>query len=420
MQAAAISVLSGSLMMKNLKSEGKVSIVTAQIQEYINTQSWIRRMFEAAAELKAKYGAENVFDFSLGNPDVPPPPAVAEAVKQIATGVDKPLSLGYCPNAGLPDVRAALASQVSLEQQTPVQAAHIIVTSGAAGALNTILRTILTPGDEVICFAPYFVEYGFYAANYGGRLKAVPSKPMTFELDVPSLEQAIGPNTRAMIINSPNNPSGVVYSTEELHAIAEVLKRKSKTFGRPILLLSDEPYRFLTYDGVITPPILPQYDYSLVVSSFSKSLSMAGERIGYIAVNPAMPGLDLLLNGLILSNRILGFVNAPIIGQRIIQAALTAGVDVDIYDRRRKTMAAILDDVGIEYTMPKGAFYFFPKAPSSMDDKVFVDRLMSENIIAVPGTGFGYPGYFRLTYCVDESIIKNSEAAWRRVMQKSN
>ena len=232
------------------------------------------------------------------------------------------------------------------------------------------------------------------------------------------LEKAIGPKTRAMIVNSPNNPSGVVYSAKELQSIAEVLAKKSKEFGRPILLLSDEPYRFLTYDDVETPPILPQYEYSIVVSSFSKSLSMAGERIGYIAVNPAMRGADVLLNGLILSNRILGFVNAPIIGQRIIQEALSAGVDISIYDRRRKAMAAILDAAGVEYTMPKGAFYFFPKAPGGMDDKKFVDILMSENIIAVPGAGFGYPGYFRLTYCVDQSIIENSKPAWQRAMQK--
>ncbi len=396
-----------------------MSLVTPQIEEHIKTQSWIRRMFEAAAELKAKYGAENVFDFSLGNPDVPPPAQVAAAVKEAAEKAGTPLALGYCPNAGLPDVRAALARRVSAEQETEVSADHIVVTSGAAGALNTILRTILLPGEQVVCFAPYFVEYAFYAGNYGGSLKAVPAKALTFEIDVSALESAIGPQTRAMIVNSPNNPSGVVYSEAELQAISKVLTKKSREYGRPILLISDEPYRFLTYDGVTTPPVLPQYDYSIVISSFSKSLSLAGERIGYIAVNPNMDGVDLLMNGLILSNRILGFVNAPIIGQRIILKALNSGVDVSIYDRRRKAMAAVLNDVGIEYSMPGGAFYFFPKAPAGMDDKEFVDVLMSENIIAVPGAGFGFPGYFRLTYCVDQSIIENSAPAWRRAMQKT-
>ena len=393
-------------------------LVTPQIEQYIKTQSWIRRMFEAAAELKLKFGAENVFDFSLGNPDVAPPFQVADAIKAIAERVDKPLSLGYCPNAGLPDARAALAKKVAREQQAELGANHIIVTSGAAGALNTILRTVLLPGEEVVCFAPCFVEYGFYAANYGGSLKAVPAKSLTFEVDIDALEKAIGPQTRAMIINSPNNPTGVVYSEQDLKAIAKVLTKKSIEYARPILLISDEPYRFLTYDNVVAPPVMPHYEYSIVVSSFSKSLSMAGERIGYIAANPQMAGADLLLGGLILSNRILGFVNAPVIGQQIISKAISAGVDVRIYDARRLSMAAVLDAIGLEYTMPKGAFYFFPKAPAGMNDKEFVDVLMSENIIAVPGAGFGCPGYFRLAYCVDQSIIEASKPAWRRAMQK--
>ncbi len=395
-----------------------MTLVTSQIEGYIKTQSWIRRMFEAAAELKAKFGAENVFDFSLGNPDVPPPVRVADALRELAESVSKPLSLGYCPNAGLPDVRAALANKVSQEQNVNLTAQHLVITSGAAGALNTIFRATLDAGDEVICFAPYFVEYGFYVANHGGILKAVPSKPLTFEIDVEALEAAMTPKTRAMIVNSPNNPSGVVISQSELAAIADVLRKKSAEYGKPILLISDEPYRFLTYDNVDVPPVLSVYDYSIVVNSFSKSLSLAGERIGYIAVNAKMDGVELLIGGLILANRILGFVNAPILGQRIIQSALESGVDVSIYDERRKAMAAILDEVGLDYTMPQGAFYFFPKAPEGYDDKSFVDLLMTENIIAVPGAGFGYPGYFRLTYCIDKRIIENSKPAWLRVMRK--
>ncbi|MBN1478981.1 pyridoxal phosphate-dependent aminotransferase [candidate division KSB1 bacterium] len=395
-----------------------MSIVTAQIADYIQTQSWIRRMFEVAAELKAQHGAENVFDFSLGNPDVPPPAEVGLILRDIADIVSAPLALGYCPNAGLPDVRAALADKVSHEQGVALAAQHIIITSGAAGALNTILRATLDRGDQIICFAPYFVEYGFYAANHGGTLKSIRSKPLSFEIDVDALRHAISPNTRAMIINSPNNPTGVVYSQQELDAIANVLREKSHDFGRPILLISDEPYRFLTYDNVFVPPVLSAYEYSIVVNSFSKSLSMAGERIGYIAVNPHMTGVDQLLAGMILANRILGFVNAPILGQRIILNALHSGVDVNIYEKRRQAMADILDNIGLEYTLPKGAFYFFPKAPEGYDDKMFVDVLMTENIIAVPGAGFGYPGYFRLTYCIDKTIIENSKPAWQRAMAK--
>ena len=395
-----------------------MSLVTPQIEGYIQTQSWIRRMFEAAAELKIKLGAENVFDFSLGNPDVPPPRTVAAAIREIADDSPKPLSLGYGPNAGLPAVRAALAERLSEEQHVELSSQHIIVTSGAAGALNTIFRATLEQGDKVVCFAPYFVEYGFYAANHGGTLKPVKSKPLTFEIDIKALQETIGPKTRAMIINSPNNPSGVVYSKQELDAIANVLREKSKQFGRPIFLISDEPYRFLTYDDVEVPPVLPSYDYSIVVNSFSKSLSMAGERIGYIAVNPNMPGVELLLGGMILANRILGFVNAPIIGQKILLKALATGVDVNIYDERRTAMASILDGIDLNYTMPKGAFYFFPKVPDGYDDKTFVDLLMQEGIIAVPGSGFGYPGHFRLTYCIEKSIIQNSAPAWERVMKK--
>ncbi|MBN1560163.1 pyridoxal phosphate-dependent aminotransferase [candidate division KSB1 bacterium] len=390
-------------------------LITPQIEEYIRTQSWIRRMFEAASELRAKFPADRIFDFSLGNPDVPPPSRVSDALAEIAAMSVKPLSLGYGPNAGAPSVRQALAVQIAREQQMPLRAQHVVVTSGAAGALNTIFRVILQPGDRVVCYAPYFVEYGFYVANQGGQLDAVASKPLTFEIDISALEAAIGPRTRAMIVNSPNNPSGIVYDEDELKNIAAVLQKKSRQFGKPIVLISDEPYRFLTYDGTTVPPVLPTYEYSIVVSSFSKSLSIAGERIGYIAVNPDMQGVDGLLNGIILANRILGFVNAPIIGQYIVEKALGSGVDVAIYDERRRAMADILDAVGLQYTMPKGAFYFFPQAPAGFDDVEFVDLLMSENIIAVPGAGFGYPGYFRLAFCVDKAIIQNSLPAWERV-----
>jgi len=395
-----------------------MSLITAQMEGYIQTQSWIRRMFEAAAELKAKYGADNVFDFSLGNPDVPPPSTVKKAIHDIADTADQPLSLGYCPNAGRPNVRAALADVIAGEQQTDVQAEQVIVTSGAAGALNTVFRTILERDDELVVSAPYFVEYGFYAGNYGGVLKAVPSDPKTFALDIPAIEKALNSKTRAVIINSPNNPAGVVYSKNELEALAQVLTSKSKEFGKPIFLISDEPYRFMAYDGVEVPPVLPLYPYSIVINSFSKSLSLAGVRIGYIAVNPEMPDKEMLINGFILANRILGFVNAPVIGQQIILRALTTKVDTAIYDERRQAMASILDEIGIEYHMPQGAFYFFPRVPDGYSDQEFVDLLLSENICAVPGKGFGAPGYIRLSYCVDKKIIDASRPAFKRVMEK--
>lgn len=394
-----------------------MSVITAQIEHYIKTQSWIRRMFEAASELKVKYGAEHVFDFSLGNPDVPPPPAVSRALKAIAETVEEPLALGYCPNSGLLDLRSALAEKISSEQKLSVEARHVIITNGAAGGLNTLLRTILNPDDEVICYSPYFVEYEFYAGNYGGKFVPVPSQQDSFTPDLDALERAITPKTRVMIINSPNNPTGRIYTKKELEGIAEVLETKSKKMNHPILLVSDEPYRFLSYDDENVPAVLPLYRNSIVISSFSKSLSLAGVRLGYLALNPDIVDFDLLSAGIILSNRILGFVNAPIIGQKIVLQALNAGVNVDLYDERRHAMAQLLDQAGLRYNMPKGAFYFFPRVPFGLDDQEFVDILLKENIIAVPGKGFGCPDYIRMSYCVNKDIIDRAHEPMMRVMR---
>ncbi|MDT8391485.1 MAG: pyridoxal phosphate-dependent aminotransferase [Lentisphaeria bacterium] len=393
-----------------------MSLLSPRIEGYIERSSWIRKMFETGAELKKKLGADNVFDFSLGNPDLPPPPGVKAALQDIVAKADAPLAFGYVPNAGLPAARSALADHLSTEQKAPLTAANVIVTCGAAGALNTFFHAVLEPGDEVVCPAPYFVEYGFYAANHGGALVVAASTEFTFELDVAAIEAVITPKTRAVLVNSPNNPSGQIYTAEQLASLADLLRAKSAEHGRPIFLLSDEPYRFLTYDNVEVPPILPLYEHSVVMGSFSKSLSLAGERVGYIALNPGMTGGDTLLAGLVLCNRILGFVNAPVIGQIIVTEALRDGVDVSVYDDRRRSMAAILDDVGIDYTMPKGAFYFFPKAPGG-DDLAFVNQLLAENILAVPGRGFGCPGYFRLTFCMDKAIIERSHDAFARAMK---
>jgi aspartate aminotransferase len=393
-----------------------MSAIAKEVASYIERSSWIRRMFESGMELKKEKGADNVFDFSLGNPDLPPPPGVETALKDVLSRAHSPLAFGYVPNAGLPAVRSALADSLSLEQMVDLAERHIVVTCGAAGGLNTVFRTILEPGDEVVCPAPYFVEYGFYAANHGGKLVVADSVPMTFALDITSLEAAITEKTRVVMLNSPNNPSGQLYSADELAELARVLRQKSAHNKRPIYLVSDEPYRFLAYDEAEVPPILPIYPHSIVVGSFSKSLSLAGERIGYIAVNPAMEGVSELTSGLVLCNRILGFVNAPVIGQMIIQHALHQGVDVDVYDARRKAMAAILDEARIDYCMPKGAFYFFPAAPGG-DDLAFIEKLLAQNILAVPGRGFGCPGHFRLTFCMDQDIIERSREAFLRAVE---
>lgn len=396
-----------------------MQVISANISNILQNASWIRRMFEAGIELKQKHGADKVCDFTLGNPDLPPVPEVGRTLRRLADTVDQPLSLGYMPNAGLTSTRQRLAEYLAKEQQAPLTAGQVIVTCGAAGGLNVIFRTVLEPGDEVICPTPYFVEYGFYVGNYGGKLVPVPSQAPGFALDLGAIEAAITDKTRIILIDSPNNPTGVVYNRDELKGLAAILARAGAGRDKPIYLVSDEPYRFLAYDGVEVPPILPLYPFSMAVGSFSKSLSLAGERIGYIAVSPALPQTDLFVSGLILCNRILGYVNAPVIGQRLVEAALGATVDVGIYKKRRDAMAAILRDAGIEFVLPQGAFYFFPKVPGKVDDVQFCQLLADELVLAVPGRGFGLPGYFRLTYCMDEAIIRRAAPGFKKAADRA-
>lgn len=390
-----------------------MNVLAASMSSYLENASWIRKMFELGARLKEKYGEENVYDFSLGNPDLPAPAIVGEALREFADKAGEPFAFGYMPNAGFPWLRKKLAKRLSQEQKTALGEEDVILTCGAAGALNTFFRATLDPGSEVLTFAPYFVEYGFYCANHGGSLKTVPAAPGSFAPDLEALEKAINPNTRAVLINSPHNPTGAVYSAADIASIANLLINKSQQYNRPIWLIADEPYRFLTYDGVSVPPILPLYPYAAVISSLSKNMSMPGERIGYIAISPNMPEKKELMAALTLANRILGFVNPPVIGQRIMDRALGAEVDTSIYAARRKAMARVLTEGGYEFQLPAGAFYFFPKAPGG-DDIAFVNRLLEERILAVPGSGFGYPGHFRLAFCVDEDIINRSAEGFAR------
>lgn len=389
-------------------------VLSSQIEQYLQRSSWIRKMFETGAELKAKHGQDAVCDFSLGNPDLAPPDAVYSALEALAKGDQR---FGYMPNAGYPEARAALAEHLTAEQGTPVSAHDLILTCGAAGALNDFFRAVLEPGDEVLCPAPFFVEYGFYAENHGGKLRPVPTNADDFSLDLEAMAAAVTAHTRVVLINSPNNPTGRIYSQAELQALSELLLAKSRETGRTIYLLADEPYRFLTFDGHQVPSLLPLYPYTVVVSSFSKSLALAGERIGYALVNPAMPDREKLIAGLILANRILGFVNAPAVGQRLMQHALGAQVDVGLYAQRRAAMAEVLENAGIQFFSPQGAFYFFPKAPGG-DDLAFVQALQEELILAVPGRGFGAPGYFRLAFCVDETIIRRAAPGFEKAVAR--
>ena len=383
--------------------------------------SWIRKMFEKGIELKRLHGADAVCDFSLGNPDVPPPLKAKAVLEAIAAEAVKPLGLGYCPNAGIPAVREAIAAYLSRQQQSPVSAANVVMTVGAAGALVSFFRAVIEPGDEVICPAPYFVEYGSYCGHFGGVLKPVPSlADEGFRPDLAAIEAAITPKTRALLINSPNNPTGCIYAEDDMKRLAELVDRVNAARGdegRPLFLLSDEPYRAFAYDGATVPSVLPLTPYSVVLGSFSKTLSLAGERIGYLVVSPAMPDGATLVNAVTLTNRTLGFVNAPVIGQRLATALLDETVDLDIYDRRRKLMAKVLADAGVEFAMPRGAFYFFPKAPGG-DDLAFVDALQDELILAVPGRGFGMAGFVRLSCSVDEKIIARSAEGFKRAVAK--
>jgi aspartate aminotransferase len=394
-----------------------MKVISANIAAQMERSSWIRRMFEKGAELKQQFGAENVFDFSLGNPDIPPPPRTRELLHSLADEMTGSLGMGYCPNAGLPPVRAVLAQRLAAEQRVDLHAAHVVVTCGAAGALTSFFRAVLEPGDEVICPAPYFVEYGSYCGHFGGVLKPVPSLLPDFRLDLEGIKAALTPATRAVIINSPNNPAGCIYSSDELAALGNWLDEVNARRERPVFLVSDEPYRFLTYDDAEVPPVLPLTRFAVVMGSFSKKLSLPGERIGYLAINPSMPDAQLLISAVTLTNRTLGFVNAPVIGQRLILGMPDAEVDTGIYLRRRDAMAAVLRDAGIAFHMPAGAFYFFPEAPGG-DDVKFVAELLSQNILAVPGSGFGFPGYFRLSFCVDRDVILRSAPGFKSVSEK--
>lgn len=379
--------------------------VSQKIVESIQRASWIRKMFEEGARLKKEHGNQNVFDFSLGNPNVEPSKSVQAALIEAASDTTPGIH-GYMPNAGFPAVRAAVARKITEDEGVELNENHVVMTVGAGGALNVVFKTILNPGDEIIVPKPFFVEYVFYTDNHGGTAVLVPTRE-DFSLDLKALEDAITPKTAAILINSPNNPTGKVYSQDDIQGLSELLGRKSAEIGRTIVLISDEPYRGITYDGVTVPSILKAYPHSLVVTSFSKDLSIPGERLGYIAMSPTMEEAGITMDGFVLANRVLGFVNAPGLIQRAVKDRLRDVVDVSIYKRRRDRLFEALTSFGYECVKPEGAFYLFPRSPLT-DDIAFVGHLQKKLILAVPGTGFGGPGYFRLAYCVSDETIEGS------------
>ncbi len=366
---------------------------------------WIRRMFEVGTELTQKHGAENVFDLSLGNPVMEPPKELVAEMRRIA-GSDTPGLHRYMPNAGYVETRAAVAQSLSEETGFPFTANEIVMTCGAAGALNVIFESILNPGDEVVIFAPYFGEFTFYIENHQGRPVVAPTDD-AFIPDLASLEGLITSRTRAVLINSPNNPSGALYPEDVVRQLGKLLGRKEREFGTEIFLLSDEPYRRILFDGLTYPHIFAHHHASVAVHSHSKDLAVPGERIGYIALNPEYEGKGQLLNGIIFWNRSLGFVNGPAVMQHAIRGLQGVSVDAAEYQRKRDYLYRELSGMGYQVVKPQGAFYLFPKSPIE-DDVAFVDALQQKRVLTVPGVGFGSPGHFRLSYCVEDRVLEGA------------
>ncbi len=391
--------------------------ISRKISGFMEQSSWIRKMFEEGIQLKKQYGEENVFDLSLGNPVMEPPPelnqSLISAVQDTSPGTHR-----YMPNAGFPQVRQAVAEALSGECNVELGADDIVVVCGAAGGLNITLKTLLDPGDEVIVFSPYFVEYFFYADNHGGKAVAVPTRE-DFTLDLDALNSAITEKTKAVIINSPNNPTGVVYTKEALKGLADVLKEESRKRGKAIYLISDDPYKKIIFDGMVAHNIFDFYENSIYITSHSKDLAVPGERIGFVAVRPNCEDAENLMAGLIFCNRVLGFVNAPALIQRAVQSVQAVTIDVGQYQRKRDFLYKELTHIGYEVVRPQGAFYMFPKAP--IEDEVEFTRLLAKHrVLAVPGRGFGTPGYFRLSYCFENRVIGGAVTGLEAAFKEAN
>ena len=389
--------------------------IAKKIKAATSSSSMIRKMFEEGAILKQKFGADKVYDFSLGNPNVDSPGDFEQELIKIAREVI-PYKHGYMPNAGYPETRQAIAAKINRTSGLNLAGDHVIMSCGAGGALNVILKALLDPEDEVIVPVPFFMEYTPYVENYGGVVRQVKTRD-DFSLNVAAMEAAVNEKTKALIINSPNNPTGKVYSKENIADLSQMLEKKSNELKRTIYLISDEPYREIVYDNVVVPNIFATYKNSIIAYSYSKTLSLPGERIGYIAINPEIEEAAELIGALILCTRISGFVNAPALMQRIVARLQDTTVEVDVYKRKRDLLCAGLAEAGYKFEKPQGAFYLFPQSPIP-DDAAFVQMLLKRNILVVPGSAFGSPGYFRIAYCVDDATITNSIAGFAEAIRE--
>jgi aspartate aminotransferase len=389
--------------------------ISRKLKKQMGEGGWIRKMFEEGIALKKKFGEENVFDFSLGNPIIEPPQVFHRELRKWA---DKPIAgmHRYMPNAGYPETRAVVAKYLASQTGLSFSANDVVMTCGAAGGLNVALKTIVEAGDEVIIFTPYFVEYSYYIDNVQGIPVIAPTDE-NFLPDLKALEKSITQKTRAVIINSPNNPTGVVYDESVFKGIGDVLSRKESEYGTEIYLISDDIYRRLVYDGMTCPYVFPYHPWSIVVTSYSKDLALPGERIGYVAVNPQYKDRDELVAGMVFCNRTLGFVNAPALMQNVVRSLQSASVDIRQYEKKRDMLYNALTEMGYSIVKPSGAFYMFPESPLD-DDLAFVRELQKYNVLVVPGTGFGAHGYFRISYCVDDRVIESALPRFKKAAEE--
>lgn len=397
-------------------------MISKKIKDLVESPSSgvIRKMFEEGAMLKKKYGEDKVYDFSLGNPDLDPPKKVVDAIQKIAAE-ETHLCHGYMPNAGYPETRAAMAAKTSKEQGVEIDFSNVVMEVGAAGALNATMKSLLNDGDEVIVPCPYFTEYDHYIHNHGGEIVRVKTTS-DFGLDPQTIKAALTEKTAAILINSPNNPTGRIYTDEEIDAVVAVLNEHGKKTGRYPYIICDEPYRAIVYGNKKVAAVFPKYPNAVVVTSFAKNLSLPGERIGYVCVNPACPEAKDLIAAIIFSTRILGYVNAPAFFQKVITQSWDAECDFSLYEKRRNELMEVMDYAGLKYAMPEGAFYLFVKVPEGWndDDMAFTNHLKKYNILCAPGSGFGGKGYFRIAYCCSEATILNSKEAFKKAVENKD
>ncbi len=390
--------------------------ISRQMESAIENSSMVRKMFEEGDKRKKQYGEDKVFDFSIGNPIFEPPLEVGKAFIQILQSDEKGTHR-YMPNSGYPHVRDFIAKNLQAETDLPFNMDDIVMTVGAGGALNVIMRTLLNPGEEVVVFKPYFMEYDAYTGNHGGKTRAVSTKE-DFNLDFTALEKALNPQVKMVLINSPNNPTGVVYAAADLEKLGTLLRNKSQEYGHSIILVSDEPYKNIFYEEAV-PSIFSHYDDAIVATSYSKDLAIPGERIGYLAISPKNQDRKLIQEGAVIALRILGFVNAPALMQRILPLVGKAHVDLAPYRKNRDLLHQHLTKIGFSCVKPAGAFYLFPKSPIE-DDLEFVASARKLNLLLVPGAGFGKPGHFRIAYCFDTEMIQRSLPVFTEIAKQYN